>query len=165
MLDAGLEDLRLFQFILLPGTEAGDVVSRRRYEFSGSARRWVSADQPPAPVAPGPAHPALDANLDRPLLGEGATPVDPVPAPVAVPRQSAAIARRALPVMRTVGSMALVAASTGIGGGPGDRATARRSVVRPAVVMARATSVARIRREAADWAIAPSVLVRVPRFG
>jgi radical SAM superfamily enzyme YgiQ (UPF0313 family) len=115
---------------------------------------YVGLELPsPAPVAPGPAHPALDADLDHPLLGEGAAPVDPVPAPVAVPRQSAAIARRALPVIRTVGSIALAAASMGIGGGPSDRATARRSVVRPAVVMARATSLARIRREAADWAI------------
>jgi hypothetical protein len=125
------------------------------YRSAGYAdASYVGLELPsPAPVAPGPAHPALDADLDHPLLGEGAAPVDPVPAPVAVPRQSAAIARRALPVIRTVGSIALAAASMGIGGGPSDRATARRSVVRPAVVMARATSLARIRREAADWAI------------
>ncbi len=33
MLDAGIEDLRLFQFILLPGTEANDVASRRRHQY------------------------------------------------------------------------------------------------------------------------------------
>ena len=33
MLDAGIEDLRLFQFILLPGTEANDVASRARYRY------------------------------------------------------------------------------------------------------------------------------------
>jgi radical SAM superfamily enzyme YgiQ (UPF0313 family) len=33
MLDAGIEDLRLFQFILLPGTEANDAASRRRHEY------------------------------------------------------------------------------------------------------------------------------------
>jgi radical SAM superfamily enzyme YgiQ (UPF0313 family) len=33
MLDAGIEDLRLFQFILLPGTEANDVASRARHQY------------------------------------------------------------------------------------------------------------------------------------
>ena len=33
MLDAGIEDLRLFQFILLPGTEANDVASRARHRY------------------------------------------------------------------------------------------------------------------------------------
>lgn len=33
MIDAGIEDLRLFQFILLPGTEANDVASRARHQY------------------------------------------------------------------------------------------------------------------------------------
>jgi hypothetical protein len=33
MLDAGIEDLRLFQFILLPGTEANDAASRARHHY------------------------------------------------------------------------------------------------------------------------------------
>jgi len=33
MLDAGIEDLRLFQFILLPGTEANDVATRTRHRY------------------------------------------------------------------------------------------------------------------------------------
>ena len=33
MLDAGIQDLRLFQFILLPGTEGADQASRARYQY------------------------------------------------------------------------------------------------------------------------------------
>jgi hypothetical protein len=60
------------------------------------------------------------------------------------------MARRALPVIKTVGSIAIVAASMGIGGGPGDRTAARGAVVRPAAVMARALAVTRNRREASS---------------
>lgn len=38
MLDAGIEDLRLFQFILLPGTEANDVASRARHQYTTGFR-------------------------------------------------------------------------------------------------------------------------------
>jgi radical SAM superfamily enzyme YgiQ (UPF0313 family) len=33
MIDAGIQDLRLFQFILLPGTEGSDLASRAKYEY------------------------------------------------------------------------------------------------------------------------------------
>jgi radical SAM superfamily enzyme YgiQ (UPF0313 family) len=33
MLDAGISDVRSFQFILLPGTEANDIASRKTYEY------------------------------------------------------------------------------------------------------------------------------------
>jgi radical SAM superfamily enzyme YgiQ (UPF0313 family) len=33
MLDAGIQDIRSFQFILLPGTEGNDVASRARYQY------------------------------------------------------------------------------------------------------------------------------------
>ena len=71
---------------------------------------------------------------------------------MAVPRPASMMARRTLPVIRTVGSIALVAASIGIGG-PGDRATARQSLVTSTPMMVRAAGVARTRREPAGWAI------------
>ena len=33
MVDAGIQDLRLFQFILLPGTEGSDLASRAKYQY------------------------------------------------------------------------------------------------------------------------------------
>jgi radical SAM superfamily enzyme YgiQ (UPF0313 family) len=38
MLDAGIQDVRSFQFILLPGTEAGDSASRARFEYDTGFR-------------------------------------------------------------------------------------------------------------------------------
>ena len=38
MLDAGVQDVRLFQFILLPGTEASDRSSRERYQYETGFR-------------------------------------------------------------------------------------------------------------------------------
>lgn len=38
MLDAGVQDVRLFQFILLPGTEASDPTSRARYQYETGFR-------------------------------------------------------------------------------------------------------------------------------
>ncbi len=38
MLDAGISDLRLFQFILLPGTEGSDASSRQRYQYETGFR-------------------------------------------------------------------------------------------------------------------------------
>ncbi|MET0212576.1 MAG: hypothetical protein ABW292_06220, partial [Vicinamibacterales bacterium] len=38
MLDAGVQDVRLFQFILLPGTEASDQSSRARYQYQTGFR-------------------------------------------------------------------------------------------------------------------------------
>lgn len=38
MLDAGIQDARLFQFILLPGTEANDTASRARFEYDTGFR-------------------------------------------------------------------------------------------------------------------------------
>ena len=38
MLDAGIQDLRLFQFILLPGTEGADQSSRARFEYETGFR-------------------------------------------------------------------------------------------------------------------------------
>jgi hypothetical protein len=38
MLDAGIQDLRLFQFILLPGTEGADAASRRHYQYETGFR-------------------------------------------------------------------------------------------------------------------------------
>jgi radical SAM superfamily enzyme YgiQ (UPF0313 family) len=38
MLDSGIQDVRSFQFILLPGTEAGDAASRARFEYDTGFR-------------------------------------------------------------------------------------------------------------------------------
>ena len=38
MIDAGIQDVRLFQFILLPGTEGSDLASRARYEYKTGFR-------------------------------------------------------------------------------------------------------------------------------
>ena len=38
MIDAGIQDLRLFQFILLPGTEGSDLASRARYQYETGFR-------------------------------------------------------------------------------------------------------------------------------
>lgn len=38
MLDAGIQDLRMFQFILLPGTEGSDRASRERYQYATGFR-------------------------------------------------------------------------------------------------------------------------------
>ncbi len=38
MLDAGIQDVRSFQFILLPGTEANDTASRERYQYDTGFR-------------------------------------------------------------------------------------------------------------------------------
>ena len=38
MLDAGIQDLRLFQFILLPGTEGADAASRQQYQYETGFR-------------------------------------------------------------------------------------------------------------------------------
>ena len=38
MLDAGIQDVRSFQFILLPGTEGSDTASRERYQYDTGFR-------------------------------------------------------------------------------------------------------------------------------